>query len=1374
MGRTDLSPIYQAMLDASEGLSVSRRRGPSKLQGSGKTKVRDTFAQRSSILAEENQGRIRRKESGMTCGETVKWARPLAECSAMTTDRFAVAPWTVQPIFVSSTFRDMQAERDHLRQFVFPRLEEELRRSRLQLEPIDLRQGVETAQLPSEEAREALVLKVCLDEIERSRPFLIVLLGDRYGWVPPEERLAAATQEAGFVTEFRDKSVTALEIEFGILMRSPERRRRCFFYFREPLPYDRMPPHVAAVYSDEYANNPATRQSHAHLVRLKQTLADDPELAPRVHAYRASWDTATARVIGLEPWGETVFENLLQELQSEICAAASGPPQNWQDQERAALSEFTDHRRRDFTGRQQLLESLMDLAISPTPAEAVFAIPEGMTWGACLSGDSGSGKSAVFAELAARLVAKNEAVLLANAAGATPRGSQVEAMLERFIDELAGVLGISNPLPESASSDELDATFASLLGRAAAQCRVVVLLDALDQFDPTPRAQHLTWLRPKMWPANARLIATSLPSLPAEALSQWAGIEELDVPPLAVTGDGSDDVASIAGRIAKRYHRQVNPAVLRVLREKRLANGESAAANPLWVTLALEQLNLLDADDFNRAERDFSGTPAERLQAMMVDTAERMPPSVTELYGWLLAYAEKVHGPAAARSFAAVIAVSRFGWRDTDLLSLIPAAARLLCPDEPVPTLDDLRLAALRRGFRAHLTRRGGLGQLDFSHLQMREAIQRRSLSHHSQVRALHAAIADHLETMPADDRLRTSELMMHAISADDCSRAAHLYADLPDDSPALTAATQTLTQFAILGDAAAADSSIAWVAALFEQPSLTNQQLYKLADQFNSGIDRLLGDKADLSTRQILLQATRAALLRLTESEPLHMAWLYELGVTIDRLGGLARAQGNLSDAEQLFRESLTIAQRLAKSDPANGEWQRELSVTLNKLGELAAWRGDLLEVQRLFSESLRIRHRLVESDPGNRFWRGDLAVSLFKQGELATALGSLSEARRLFEEALRIRRDLAEFNPDSAQWQRDVSLALGKLGELVVMQGNLTDAQQHFSESIRILQRLAESDPGNFTWRRELAMSFDRLGGVAASSGSLQEAQQRFDDALRIRQELCSSDPGNANWQHELCLSLNNVGELAASQENLPESLRLFNEVRRILQHLVASDPTNGLWQHDLATVCGRLGQLATAHGNLSNAGQLLHESHAILERLADANNTAWQRDLSVSFGRLGELSASQGRWPEAQRLFGESLRIAQQLAESDPTNVMWQHDLASSLARAGELATVRRDLPEALSLMHRALAIGQRLVESQPENHRWQRVLWASYWRVAVVLEQLGSDEALAYWRRAHDVVARLIAVGASTSPRDQQLLAELRRRVERGHPSENDLV
>jgi hypothetical protein len=50
-------------------------------------------------------------------------------------------PWRTFSIFISSTFADMQAERDHLKTFVFPRIEEELRKKRIALEIVDLRWG---------------------------------------------------------------------------------------------------------------------------------------------------------------------------------------------------------------------------------------------------------------------------------------------------------------------------------------------------------------------------------------------------------------------------------------------------------------------------------------------------------------------------------------------------------------------------------------------------------------------------------------------------------------------------------------------------------------------------------------------------------------------------------------------------------------------------------------------------------------------------------------------------------------------------------------------------------------------------------------------------------------------------------------------------------------------------------------------------------------------------------------------------------------------------------------------------------------------------------------------------------------------------------
>lgn len=75
------------------------------------------------------------------------------------------ASWRTIRVFISSTFRDMQAERDHLVRFVFPRLREQLLPHRIHLVDVDLRWGVTSEQDASE---------VCREIITECRPALSV------------------------------------------------------------------------------------------------------------------------------------------------------------------------------------------------------------------------------------------------------------------------------------------------------------------------------------------------------------------------------------------------------------------------------------------------------------------------------------------------------------------------------------------------------------------------------------------------------------------------------------------------------------------------------------------------------------------------------------------------------------------------------------------------------------------------------------------------------------------------------------------------------------------------------------------------------------------------------------------------------------------------------------------------------------------------------------------------------------------------------------------------------------------------------------------------------------------------------------------------
>lgn len=134
-------------------------------------------------------------------------------------------------VFISSTFQDMQGERDYLMTKTFPILRHTAAQRDVTLTEVDLRWGV-----TEEESQSGRAVEICLNEIDNSIPFFIGIIGNRYGWCPKRSEVGGNSimDRYGKWIEpclENNLSVTEMEIQYGVLAR--EETVNAFFYIKD-------------------------------------------------------------------------------------------------------------------------------------------------------------------------------------------------------------------------------------------------------------------------------------------------------------------------------------------------------------------------------------------------------------------------------------------------------------------------------------------------------------------------------------------------------------------------------------------------------------------------------------------------------------------------------------------------------------------------------------------------------------------------------------------------------------------------------------------------------------------------------------------------------------------------------------------------------------------------------------------------------------------------------------------------------------------------------------------------------------------------------------------------------------------------------------
>jgi len=203
----------------------------------------------------------------------------------------------MKKLFVSSTFKDMQLERDSLQKHIIPNLNMRLRDYGTKITQTDLRWGISTSQLSAEQG-EQKVLNVCLEEINKSRPYMIVMIGERYGWVPSPAIIDMNARGRGIVLDNNEISVTQLEIEY-IAFTEKWDESRIFFYFRD-FDYGDMDAEQRLIYGSE------SEEAREKLCALKERIIK--KFPSQIRHYSLSYKNG--EICGIDSFEELVTNDL--------------------------------------------------------------------------------------------------------------------------------------------------------------------------------------------------------------------------------------------------------------------------------------------------------------------------------------------------------------------------------------------------------------------------------------------------------------------------------------------------------------------------------------------------------------------------------------------------------------------------------------------------------------------------------------------------------------------------------------------------------------------------------------------------------------------------------------------------------------------------------------------------------------------------------------------------------------------------------------------------------------------------------------------------------------------------------------------------------
>ncbi|KAM4729089.1 telomerase protein component 1 [Anableps anableps] len=560
--------------------------------------------------------------------------------------------WRGVRVFISSTFRDMHAERDVLVRCVFPELRRRAAAHCLHLQEVELRWGV-----TEEESERATEL--CLSEVCRSQ-MLVGILGERYGQVPPRPVLPDLPQYSWLASAPAGLSITEMEIRQFQALYPGTAQQRMLCYFRDPSVVKSVPVAWRADFAAE------SKEAEKKLSSLKRRLLDDGVKV--TENYPCVWGGVVEGkpyLKKLEDFGKAVLEDLWMAVTKLFVD---------EDEEAETALEVSEQEvhqgalQRQFFGRTKLLSNAVEMVAQVQNKGGMVVI----------DGGPGEGKSVFMAALAGSLRSgtKSKTNLCCDVISYSTAASQSARSVENLLRCLAQWRRNNKPGESSLPHlyKDLLSEFHSTLSESKKKKPLVVLVDGVDLVQDGKGRFSSDWI-PQLLPQGVCLVLSITSSSPLlQTLAKRKGAVLFSLGQLTMP-DKREIVQKELDVFGKKLSDSAFNNQLQTLITKK------GAASPLYLHLACEDLK--NYASFEKLKETLQGLP-QSLSLLVQHSLERLCTQYRDVPG--------------LRLTLAALAVSNAGLKERDLYSVLSTCNDLSARDGLVSWEEVLQVSRKPKG----------------------------------------------------------------------------------------------------------------------------------------------------------------------------------------------------------------------------------------------------------------------------------------------------------------------------------------------------------------------------------------------------------------------------------------------------------------------------------------------------------------------------------------------------------------------------------------------------------------------------------------------------------------------------------------------------